>query len=88
MADKSRDVSTSEYISVVVRHVDTDNEIHVYFMGSITFDRFDAKLLLDKLFEFLSELNVPVRYYIAQCYDEFVCLIEEEAFRNEMFQPV
>jgi hypothetical protein len=57
-------------------------------MGSITLDRFDAKLLLDKLFEFLSQLNVPVRYYIAQCYDGYVCLIEEEAFRNEMFQSV
>jgi hypothetical protein len=88
MADKSRDVSTSEYMSIVLRHVDTGNEIHVYFMGSIILDRFDAKSLSDKLFEFLSELNVPIRNWIAQFYHTYVCLIVEEAFRNETFQPV
>jgi hypothetical protein len=88
MGDKSRDVSTSECMSVVLRYVDTGNEIHVYFMGSIIFDLFDAKSLSDKLFEFLSELNLPVQNCIAQCYDGFVCLIVEEAFRNETFQSV
>jgi hypothetical protein len=60
----------------------------VYFMGSIIFDRFDANSLSDKLFEFLSELNVAVRNCIARWYDGYVCLIEEEAFHNETFQPV
>jgi hypothetical protein len=88
MADKSRDISTSECMSVVLRYVDTGNVIHVYFMGSITFDLFDAKSLSDKLFEFLSELNVPVQNCIAQCYHGYTYLIVEEAFRNETFQPV
>jgi hypothetical protein len=63
MADKSRaiHVSTSECMSVVLRYVDTGNEIHVYLMELIIFDRFDVKSLSDKLVEFLSELNVPVR---------------------------
>jgi hypothetical protein len=63
-------------------------EMQVYFMGSIIFDRFDEKSLSDKLFEFLSELNVPVQNWIAQCYHGYVSLIEEEAFRNETFQSV
>ena len=85
MADESRDVSGREQMSVVLRYVDTDNEIREHFMGFIKLDQFDAKSLSDKLFQFLNELNIPVRNCIAQCYDGYVCLIEEKLFAMKRF---
>lgn len=85
MANESRDTSGREQMSVVLGYVDTGNEIREHFMGFIELDQFDAKSLSDKLFQFLSELNIPARNCIAQCYDGYVCLIEEKLLAMKLF---
>jgi hypothetical protein len=86
MADESSDVSGSQHVLVILRYVDTRNEIHVYFMQSITLDQYDVKSLSDKLFEFLNELNFAVRNYITQCYDGICMPDGEDVFCTETFQ--
>ena len=56
-------------MSVVLRYVDVENEIHEHFMGFIKLDRFDAQALSEKLFDFLNDQDIPVKNCIAQCYD-------------------
>ena len=72
MADESRDISGKEQMSVVLRYVDDENEIHEHFMGFIKLDQFDAKTLSEKLFDYLNEQKIPVQNCIAQCYDGYV----------------
>ncbi|CAF3478552.1 unnamed protein product [Rotaria socialis] len=63
------DITGKEQMSVVLRYVDAENEIHEHFMGFIKLDQLDAKALSDKLFEFLQKCEIPIENCIAQCYD-------------------
>ncbi|CAM4951311.1 unnamed protein product [Rotaria socialis] len=69
MADESKDITGKEQMSVVLRYVDAENEIHEHFMGFIKLDQLDAKSLSEKLFEFLQKYEIPIENCIAQCYD-------------------
>ena len=78
MADDARDVSGKEQMSIVLRYVDSENEIQEHFMGFIKLDEFDAKSLAEKLFEFLNKWNIPADNCVAQCYDGYISFIHAD----------
>ena len=81
MADESKDITGKEQMSVVLRYVDAENEIHEHFMGFIKLDQLDAKSLSEKLFEFLQKYEIPIENCIAQCYDGYVHVVHEKTFQ-------
>ncbi|CAF4203555.1 unnamed protein product [Rotaria magnacalcarata] len=69
MADESKDISSKEQLSVVLRYVDAENQIHEHFMGFTKLDQFDAKALYEKLYELLMKHDISIQDCIGQCYD-------------------
>ncbi|CAF2100084.1 unnamed protein product [Rotaria magnacalcarata] len=75
MADESKDISSKEQLSVVLRYVDAENQIHEHFMGFTKLDQFDAKALYEKLYELLMKHDISIQDCIGQCYDGSTILI-------------
>jgi hypothetical protein len=80
MADKTRDVSGHEQLSVVVRVIDREVKTNTdsnqqsslfkeYFLGFIKLDQFDAQPLTNEIVKFLSSLNINLNDCIALYFD-------------------
>ena len=80
MADESKGISGKGQLSIVLRYVDAENQIHEHFIGFIKLDQFDAKTLSEKLFEFLMKHDISTQDCIGQCYDGYVYLTNEKIF--------
>ena len=69
MSDETADISNEEQITVVIRRVTADFEVHEKFVGLYTVPSIDSNTIFTKIMDALKLLNVSVNKLRGQCYD-------------------
>ena len=69
MSDETTDISNKEQMTVVIRWVTADFEVHEEFVGLYTVPSIDSNTIFTKIMDALKFLNVSVNKLCGQCYD-------------------
>jgi len=69
MCDEVRDRSNTELISVVVRYVSDDADVHESLLALIEVKETSGKFLFDKLADLMKTLHLSFDFVVGQCYD-------------------
>jgi len=69
IVDETTDISTTEQVSICIRHVDDSINIYEDFLGVYATTKTDAGTLVTIIKDVLLRLNIPLSNMRAQCYD-------------------